>query len=405
MEATSIKENGNNVFEAGGHRLLKGGVIYGANASGKSNLIKAMRAFEKLILASRKLSSTDEIEVTPFRLSTETEHKPSFFEMVFLVDGRYYRYGFEVTRKAVVREWLFHRPKGEKMLFVREGQEIELDKSLKEFAVFKNKTNPNTFFLAVLDSFNSEDAQRITKYLSSLYESALAISDGYRLFTWASLDGKIFGETIPQFFRSLGLGFEHFRIRQDTDISNYLSNHLLGTEVLLSNDEKTLPILTLHSVLNSKGEHVKDTEFDLESEESTGTRKVFDILGVIAYSLHFGSVFAMDEMDANLHPILTQRIIELFHSPVTNPKNAQLVLTTHDTNLLSYGNYRRDQIWFTEKDRLGATDLYSLAEFKREDGTKVRNDEAYESQYLKGRYGAIPFIGNVEKILDYAEEV
>jgi uncharacterized protein len=414
MEATSIKENGDNVFEAGGHRLLKGGVIYGANASGKSNLIKAMRAFEKLIMASRKLSSTDEIEVTPFRLSTETEHKPSFFEMVFLVDGRYYRYGFEVTRKAVVREWLFHKTRGERMLFLREGQEIEIDRSLAEFSVFKDKVNSNVFFLTVLDHFNETNAQSIIKYLNISFEAALAVSDFYRALTvftvsinsLANLIVRSADNEVVQLLKSLNLGFEEFTLNPKSDLSTVLTPLTdRDGNVLPKSSEHPMLLQTIHNVFDDKGNLAGSVKFDLDKDESTGAKKVMDMLGVLIITLKQGGFFAMDEMDANLHPILTQRIIELFHSPVTNPKNAQLVLTTHDTNLLSYGNYRRDQIWFTEKDSLGATDLYSLAEFKLDDGKKVRSDASYESQYLEGRYGAIPFIGNVEKILGHAEEV
>jgi len=400
MEATSLKENESNVFEAGGYRLLKGGVIYGANASGKSNLIKALRAFEKLIKGSRKLSSTDEIDIIPFRLSTETENAPSFFEMILLAEGKYYRYGFEVTRKAVVREWLFHKPKGEKMLFIRDGQDIEIDKSLSDFSIFIDKTNTNSFFLSVLDSFNEKSAKQITRYLGIFFESAIGVHEFYRVLSVRAVINEEYKSVVSTFFRTLNLGFEKFRVNPDVNLNNQIETLVnQGSAGIKLDNSHVVPILTTHKVFNSSGISVRETEFDLDLSESTGTRKVLDILGPMALVLNNGGFFAMDEMDANLHPLLTQKIIELFHSPVTNPKNAQLVLTTHDTNLLSFGNYRRDQIWFTEKDNMGSTDLYSLAEFKLPDGKKVRNDASYESQYLEGRYGAIPFIGNIERLV------
>ncbi len=394
MEAASIKENENNVFEINGYSLLKGGAIYGANASGKSNLIKAMRAFEKLIMTSPTLKSTDEINVTPFRLSIESENEPSFFEMVFLAQGVYYRYGFEVTRTQVLREWLFHNPKSERMLFIREGDDIDTDKSMKEFELLKKRTKSNTFFLSVLDSFNADHARTITMYFNMSFEATLAVGDFYREFSIIALSGKVKGNTVLEFFKRLNLGFDSFR--KDPNAPEHESRN---PEKLISGSS-AVPILTRHPVYNDDGEFVKFTEFDLDTNESTGSKKIMEILGPIAQVLATGGFFAMDEMDANLHPILTQRIIELFHSPKTNPKNAQLVLSTHDTNLLAYANYRRDQIWFTEKDQFGSTDLYSLAEFKLSDGKKVRNDASFEGQYLEGRYGAIPFIGSIESILE-----
>jgi hypothetical protein len=121
--------------------------------------------------------------------------------------------------------------------------------------------------------------------------------------------------------------------------------------------------------------------------------------GVITFCLRLGKVVVIDELDAKLHPLLTMAIVKLFNSPETNPKNAQLIFATHDTNLLNYGCFRRDQIYFTEKDRFEATDLYSLAEYKEPDGKKVRKDRSFEKDYIEGRYGAIPFVGDFSKLI------
>ncbi len=136
---------------------------------------------------------------------------------------------------------------------------------------------------------------------------------------------------------------------------------------------------------------------DLDTHESEGTKKLFALAGPILKVLRDGSVFIIDELDARLHPLLTEAIIRLFNSNETNPNNAQLVFTTHDTNLLTNKLFRRDQIWFTEKNKVGATDLYSLAEFK------VRNDASYEKDYIAGRYGAIPFIGGLQRLVEGAD--
>ena len=126
--------------------------------------------------------------------------------------------------------------------------------------------------------------------------------------------------------------------------------------------------------------------------------KIFDLAGYIVLALKFGSLVLIDELDSKLHPILTQEIIKLFNNPETNPKNAQLIFTTHDTNLLGANLFRRDQVWFTEKDDFEATDLYSLLEFKDEDGKTIRKDRSFEKDYIRGRYGAIPYITNFQEI-------
>ena len=134
--------------------------------------------------------------------------------------------------------------------------------------------------------------------------------------------------------------------------------------------------------------------FSFEDRESSGTNKLFDLSGPIFETLYSGSVLVIDELDAKMHPLISQYIIELFNNPETNPKNAQLIFTTHDTHLLSQKILRRDQIWFTEKDSKEQTDLYSLIDIVLPDGTKPRNDANYEKNYIAGRYGAIPYILN-----------
>ena len=140
-------------------------------------------------------------------------------------------------------------------------------------------------------------------------------------------------------------------------------------------------------------------DLDFLKEESEGTRKLFRIIGPILDSVMNGHVLVIDELEAKLHPLLTKAIVRLFNSAKTNPKHTQLIFATHDTNLLQYGKLRRDQIWFTEKTQRGATSLYSLADFKLPRGTKVRNDAAFEKNYIQGRYGAIPFLGDLESLL------
>ena len=149
----------------------------------------------------------------------------------------------------------------------------------------------------------------------------------------------------------------------------------------------------MHKKYDSYGKFVETEEFDIDSNESEGTRKLFAFAAPIITSLKEGRVLLIDELDARLHPLITQSIIKLFNSNDTNAKNAQLIFMTHDTNLLSKKIFRRDQIWFVEKDQYEATDLYSLVEYD------ITDEASFESDYIKGKYGAIPYIGNLKDLI------
>jgi AAA15 family ATPase/GTPase len=165
--------------------------------------------------------------------------------------------------------------------------------------------------------------------------------------------------------------------------------------------QRQFKIATVHKSFRD-GVEEGITHLDFASEESEGTKKFFRIAGPILDCLKNGYIVAVDELDAKLHPHLTRAIARLFNSPVSNPKNAQLIFATHDTNLLHYGNLRRDQVWFVEKTNQSASSLYSLAEFKSVRGTKVRNDAALEKNYIQGRFGAIPYLGDFSTLLKEA---
>jgi AAA15 family ATPase/GTPase len=162
--------------------------------------------------------------------------------------------------------------------------------------------------------------------------------------------------------------------------------------------ETVAKINTVHKKFDEDGNQIGFRDFELRSQESSGTNKVIDISGPIFDTMLEGGVLVIDELDAKLHPLMTAAITNLFNSPEYNTNNAQLIFATHDTNLLSYGRFRRDQIYFIEKDKYEASDLYSLIEYK-EDNAKIRKDRSFEKDYITGRYGAIPFIGNFGNLL------
>ena len=158
--------------------------------------------------------------------------------------------------------------------------------------------------------------------------------------------------------------------------------------------KKRIETESVHHLYDKNGTVCGSVHFPFDENESSGTRKLFDMSGPIFDTLEKGTVLVVDELDAKMHPLISQQIIRLFNNPVTNPNNAQLIFTTHDTHLLSTKMLRRDQIWFTEKNRSEQTDLYCLTDIVLPDGTKPRNDANYEKNYIAGRYGAVPYIVN-----------
>lgn len=404
LDASSITEHRDQLTDAGRYKLLRSAVIYGANASGKSNVLKAMTTMQQIITTSIKHSSTDAIGVEPFLLSTETGGKPSYFEVLFLLGDIQYRYGFEVDYMLVRSEWLFEAKKQkEKFLFLRENDAIEVSKEFKEGKNLEERTRDNALFLAVCDQFNGSIAKRILSWFNQWLAISGVEHANYRKTLFRMLDAPPIRENLVKIVQQVNLGFVDIQLQreqiglQDEFLSNFKEEDKAKFYNLLEG-QSTTAIKTIHKKYNNDGDFVEDVVFDLINNESAGTNKFFDLLAPIYLMLSRGGLLIIDELDAKLHPLMTQAIIRLFNNPESNPNNAQLIFATHDTNLLSAELFRRDQIYFTEKDQYGATSLYSLVEYQEEDGTKVRKDRSFEEDYIKGRYGAIPFIGDLSKI-------
>lgn len=382
----------NNVFTVYDDlRLLKSAAIYGANASGKSNLAKAL-SFMKwfMINSSKETQSTEKIGVEPFELSTETEAEPSLFEIVFILDGKKYRYGFKANQKRVISEWLFDVPNTNlTRLFERVTNENShklkyLSKRLKAESIYP-KTRSNALFLSVAAQFNVEIAERILDWLTKKVNIVSGLDDqDYLSYTVSSLGkNNVNNSEIIQLIKKLDLGIKQIRIKEAEIIPIEQSSYHFKPKN---------SIRTGHEKFGDKG-NISIKFFDLDNQESEGTKKIISIAGLLVDTLKYGKVLIFDEFDARLHPLIGKAIVELFNSKKTNYNNAQLIFMTHDTNLLSNKLFRRDQIWFTEKNKYGATDLYSLVEYK------ILNDASFESDYIKGRYGAIPFIGDLSQLL------
>lgn len=408
--STSIKEHKDkNIFSTERHDLLKGAVLYGANASGKSNFIKAMSTMRRLILYSFEKSSTEGLGITPFLLNTDTENAPSLFEVVFLVDNIRYRYGFEVDDTAVHAEWLYEAVKqSEKPLFIREKDGIEvMEKSFPEGKDLEERTRENALFLAVIDQFNGKTAKKIMHWFSNLITVSGLSHEGYKAVTFGLLEDKKSRPILLDFYKKLDLGFDDISTDKKPfdpkELPEDIPESLVKQLVTDLQDSFRIDIRTIHNKYDAKNKIAGKVAFDMRSQESSGTNKLFNISGPVFDVLNDGGVLVIDELDASLHPLLTLAITKLFNSTELNQRNAQLIFATHDTNLLNYGNYRRDQIYFVEKNKYGASQIYSLVEYK-EEGKTIRKDRSFEKDYIEGRYGAIPCIGNLSNLLKEWQE-
>ncbi len=401
---TSTKDSGN-IFSIRDYKLLSSAIIYGANASGKSNFLRAMAFMSRFVLNRFKiLQSTDKLPYDPFKLCSDTEDSSSTFEIVFFIDTIKYRYGFEMDSENIYAEWLFADEKGkEAKLFVRDIEETDYvnPNKFKEGYIFFDKKNEkiriakNQLFIWKCDQEDGNISKSILQWFNRFNMIDGMDHQGYINFTMKKMEDNDFKNRIVELVKTADIGIDDISIEED-DVPLEIIEKLpmpdsMKKEILNDGGLKSITINTKHKKYDNNGNIIGEVIFELDKEESKGTRKFFAISAPILDTLQNGKVLIIDELDASLHPILTQHLIKLFHNENINKKNAQLVFATHDTNLLKPHIFRRDQIWLTEKDKFGSTDLYSLAQFKG-----VRAKEDFERQYIQGKYGAIPYLGKFE---------
>jgi uncharacterized protein len=376
-----------NVAVGGGHRLLKSAAIYGPNASGKSNFLAAMRCFQFWVQRSSQTQAEDRIRVAPFRLHVETEQAPTFFEVVFVQNGSRYRYGYEATASVIVSEWLFRQRNSirEARLFTRAGSQIDPSDGFREGKGLENRTRPDALFLWVSAQFNGEIATEVMRWMyrfTGISVGTSAFDDFWcKNFTIGKLMDKEYASLIRELTRKADVGVEDVRA---PDIP--------------PDEMGTTGIKTRHRKFGPGQEPAGEVEFDLDSDESAGTRQFLGLTGPLLYAVKEGFILSVDELEAHLHPQLTKALVGLFNSSA-NTKNAQLIFATHDEGLLDPKRIRRDQVWFVEKDDFGASRLYSLAEFKG-----VRKGAKFAKEYLLGQFGAVPHLGDFEETLIHGRE-
>lgn len=402
------REYSNNIISEDKYSSLNAIAIYGANGSGKSNLLKALKDMYDIILNSVRKSSISKLRYDPFLLREGFHKTDTSFEIVFITNNSRYRYGFSYNQDKISREWLFRKITGrETKLFERVDDMIDVGSGIKSSAkiidLAINTTRDNTLFLSVCDMLNIEEAKTILKWLSKLNIINLNIINGQqsnrdKYQTTKLLSNQNYADKIKNYIKSICLNIQDIEVKQhDTGLM------LMSNKIPLT----TTKILAHHTIYDSNANPTNRTQkWDWDERESSGSQQALHLSGPILKTLINGDILVIDEIEAFLHPIMTLNIIEIFTNPETNPKKAQIIFATHDTNLLSYAKLRRDQIYFTEKNKWESTELFSLSDFKyygEKNGKTIseseRPDVNIEKRYIEGRYGAIPILGEFNQYI------
>ncbi len=394
LTAAKISEFSNHVVAIGNEKILPIAALFGANASGKSNVLEAFRYMSTYVAnslnygggESRKKSKSEFMSPTPFLFDTTSREAESYFEVYFISSeesgAKSYNYGFTVDSTGIKEEWLNYKAKTSRgdyrRIFYRNGDELDL-------SGIPSKSQENL---------------RI-----ALEKETLVVSLGAKLKIaklklirdwFMNNELADFGRPVENFFLSEQLPEDFVESKEvQARVVNYFAAFdpsIIGFEVepIENDDDMKSPQVRIDAI-----HRMMDTENTASIPlklESAGTLKMFALYPLLQEVLETGGVLLVDELNARLHPLLVRTFVITFLNPETNPNHAQLVFTMHDPWLLSGNFFRRDEIWFSEKNDRGISTLYSLAEFEDEDGTKIRKDENYEKNYLLGKYGAIPMM-------------
>lgn len=375
-------------------KLLRSVVIYGPNASGKSNLIASLKFMRFMVLSSaKKIQEGEELSVAPFMLDKSSKDKATEFEIIFIEEAVRYQYGFALNRTRIIREWLIAYPEGRPQRWFDREYDTTANEDTYEFGSkflggrlrqeWKKATRSNALFLSVAVQFNSEQLKPVfhwfQKRLRVISPHVFLLDPGYTASVCETEESR---KNILDFLNTADLSIAEILIEKErfsfedlprempVELKEHLRKEMEGKELLKV------------KFLHKNPETGEDVPFNIESE-SDGTKNLFSFAGPWLDVIGSDKVLFVDEIDTSLHPLIVHQLVRLLHR---SGSKAQLVFTTHDTTILSQDIMRRDQVWFIEKDKSNASNLYPLSDFK------VRQKESLESGYLRGRYGAIPFI-------------
>ncbi len=365
-------------------RVVGAAAIYGANASGKSNLIKAMQFMQSMVLTSSQVQPDTENNLVPFRLREDANNFPTLMEATFIIDGARYQYGFEFTRKRVLAEWLLVYESAKPQAWFSRTFDEKSERYTYNYSdyftgrksVWEAATRKEVLFLTTAVQLNNAQLKPLYQHFAS---EMVVFPDGARIgfdFSADFVEHENNAERVAELLTAADTGISSVAIRGQGGKQVHID--LATHQQLVSDVEVKIPLF---------GHRVGGREYVFEiPEESSGTQLFFSLAGPLLDILEKGRVLVVDELDSSLHPLLVQRVVDMFQSPATNPNGAQLIFTTHDSSLLDSQKMRRDQIWFTEKDNAQISHLFPLLDFS------PRKGEALEKNYLSGRYGGIPIL-------------
>jgi len=375
MTATSITEHSYNLISSGDEKYIKVAAIYGANASGKSSIIEAFKFMQEWIIFSfNRTIATQDIPIKRFAFDIDALKEPAEFEVFFKHKNNEYQYGFSLDNKKICEEWLYLKKDSSKntyiTLFQRSGEEIKCNsKLLKSVENFIPMVENKTLFLSIISNAK-------IPYVKDIFEWFLVPVLDYGDINFESnlikrispfIENEKYQKDLVAFFRSIDIPIEGIIVEKPKNENDKTKIYL---KYLMKDKENyyNMPL----------------------SEESSGIQKMFSLFNYLRGSLNKGMPIFIDQLDAKLHPLLLRYILTMFHDENINKNGAQLIYVTHDNYTLTKDIFRRDQIWFVEKDADLASHLYSLAKYKDDDDKKVRKDASYNKDYLLGKYGSIP---------------
>ncbi|MBL1294600.1 MAG: ATP-binding protein [Thiotrichales bacterium] len=373
--------------------LLRSAAIYGANAAGKSNIIHAMMEMESIVRNSASSNQEgDEISVTPFLFDDDSPSEPSEFEMVFISEGVRYQYGFAATKYNIVEEWLIAYPKGRPQRWFSRSfnsktklSEYKFSDSLTgQKSVWQSATRTNALFLSTAVLLNSEQLKPVFNWFKKRLRPT-DVGGWGPSFTATLCDEEVTKKRVLSFLKAADFNIHDIKVdKQKFDLEmlpDEMPESARASIIKELKEKEFLDIKTIHKTTSNKL-----VLLDFE-EESDGTQQFFSFIGPWLDTLKNGYILVIDELHDSLHPKMVKYLVGLFNNSKTNPKNAQLIFTTHETSILNQDVFRRDQVWFCEKDKFQATSLYPLTDF-----SPRKDRENIEMGYLSGRYGALPYV-------------
>lgn len=390
---SSLKDTQDGIIEnSGGGQLLPALLFYGANAAGKSNLLKALGAMTNTVLYSQtKGRPTGRIQsYNPFLLNEDAKQLPTVFELNFLISDVRYNYGFALRDTEVVEEWLFSYPHGApRKLFERDGMDFSFGRNLKgQNTNIAGLTRGNSLFLSAAAQNGHEQLSQVFDFFDAIqFETSKGVS-GVSVIQMTA-DGPPIDDKVVSFLRDIDTGIVGYRYKDkktteksrefSRELADVVKTYFENVDLKLPGVDNDYKILELeHQGLGGTSKH-----FSLEME-SAGTLRLLSALPKIFNVLKTGGLLIIDELDLSLHTQAAEALLRIFCSRKSNPKGAQLLATTHDTNLLESSCLRRDQIWFVEKDHSGSSVVYPLTDIR------TRSSDNIEKGYLESRFGATP---------------